>query len=104
MNTCWRCKKEIDGTDNFCRRCGAGQGSHVPWHYRLWGILFLTFCLGPLALPYVIRSPLLSKTAKWVLSVLIIIFTIVLVVLVYVAIKRTFDMVNAALSGNLDSF
>ena len=26
---CWKCKKDIEEADNYCRYCGAGQGGHI---------------------------------------------------------------------------
>lgn len=73
---CWACGKEIDLSDSYCRHCGKGLGQHVPFYYSHFGIIVLTLCaLGPLTLWFVWRSPLLSRMAKWVYTVLICAFT-----------------------------
>jgi len=68
---CWKCRRAIDSGDNYCRHCGMGQGKHVSYYYRHPGIIALTLCLGPLALYFVWRSPVLSKTTKWIYAVII---------------------------------
>lgn len=62
---CWSCGGEISSADNYCRFCGKGQGEHLPWQYKHWGIVVLTLVgLGPFSLYYVWRSPLLSRETK----------------------------------------
>ena len=69
--TCWACGGKIAAEDNYCRFCGKGQGKHIPWYYKHWGIIVLTVCIGPFSLIFVWKSPLLSRQAKWVYTALI---------------------------------
>ncbi|HAH05936.1 MAG TPA: hypothetical protein DCM05_05290 [Elusimicrobia bacterium] len=63
---CWSCKKALDPQDRYCRFCGMGQGEHVAWYYRPWGIALATlFGLGPFGLILVWRSPKLGTKARW---------------------------------------
>ncbi|HVE13216.1 MAG TPA: hypothetical protein VNI01_07475 [Elusimicrobiota bacterium] len=56
---CWSCEASIDAADNYCRRCGQGQGACVFWYYRWWGILLMTVLgLGPFGLVLVWKAPL----------------------------------------------
>jgi len=72
---CWACGANIDAGDNYCRRCGKGQGGCVRWYYKHWGVLVLTLAMGPFALYFVWRSPVLSRNAKWTYTALISLFT-----------------------------
>ena len=73
---CWSCKGIIDAGDKYCRHCGKGQGRYLPWYYGHAGIIILTFCaLGPFSLFLVWRSPILSRAAKWIYTILIAVFT-----------------------------
>ena len=72
---CWACGERISDEDNYCRKCGKGQGAFVDWYYRHWGMLVLIFCAGPFALYFVWRSPALSRNAKWIYTGLISLFT-----------------------------
>jgi len=73
---CWSCRAQIDAADNYCRRCGAGQGKHAPWYYKHWGIILITLLgLGPFSLILVWRSPVMWKRTKWIYTVAIILGT-----------------------------
>lgn len=62
---CWSCGEPVDPADRYCRSCGKGQGAHLPWYYKPWGIVALTvFGLGPFSIFLVLRSPRLSPGAK----------------------------------------
>lgn len=62
---CWACGAPVDAQDSYCRRCGRGQGEHLPWYYKPWGIIAATiFGLGPFSIFLVWRSPRLSPGAK----------------------------------------
>ena len=73
---CWKCQKDIDNQDNYCKYCGAGQGKYIPIYYRHFGIIFLFFLIGPFNLYFVWRSPILKKTAKWLYTAIFLSLTI----------------------------
>lgn len=82
--TCWSCGATIDDQDNFCRRCGMGQGSHLPYYYKPFAIVLLTiFALGPFALPLVWKTPRWKKNGKLIASALVLLYTAWLVWTVY---------------------
>ncbi len=72
---CWSCGAHISARDNYCSRCGKGQGSFVDWYYKHLGILILIFGAGPFALYFVWRSPVLSRNAKWIYTAVVAMFT-----------------------------
>ncbi|MBU2529609.1 MAG: hypothetical protein KKD35_01110 [Elusimicrobia bacterium] len=80
---CWACKTQIDAMDNFCRRCGKGQGKLTPWYYSHWGVIVLTFALGPFSLYFIWKSPIISQSAKWVYTAIISIITWYLALAIY---------------------
>lgn len=67
---CWRCKSDIGEFDNYCKYCGAGQGAHLPFYYKNFGIIILFLCIGPFALWFVWKSPALTKTTRWVYTII----------------------------------
>ena len=81
---CWNCGGKIAPVDKYCRHCGKGQGGKLPWYYSHAGIIAITLLgLGPFSLGYVWKSPRLSREAKWVYTVLILVLTWYLVSYVY---------------------
>lgn len=101
MINCWKCEKPIDESDNFCRHCGVGQGRNVAWYYHWWGVVAIMMCIGPLALPYVIKSPVLNTKAKWLWSFIVTAFTVFIAAAIYLAFKKMFAVLNAAMTGNI---
>ncbi len=80
---CWHCRRKIHDIDNYCRHCGKGQGSHIPWSYKPLGIVVMTLCLGPFALWYVWRSPALGRGTKWIFTGAITAITVYLAIAFY---------------------
>ncbi|MBO4707656.1 MAG: hypothetical protein J5594_03765 [Elusimicrobiaceae bacterium] len=72
---CWKCKSDIGEFDNYCKYCGAGQGSHIPFYYRHIGIILLFFILGPFNLYFVWRSPSLKIVAKTIYTIIFLALT-----------------------------
>jgi len=92
---CWKCRKPVAPEDNYCRFCGRDLIS-FPWYYQHWGIIFLTLtAFGPFSLVLVWRSPVLSRTARWIYTVLLLALTYQLAVGCY----HLYQLVNTALSG-----
>lgn len=99
---CWKCKEDIGEFDNYCRYCGAGQGKHISFYYKPWGVWLLYLFLGPFALYFVLRSPVIGKAAKWVNTVLMIGFFCWFCYSFTVAVKNIMDMYTQLLSGDMD--
>ena len=52
----------------------------VAWYHKpIWVAVLALFVLGPLALPLVWRSPAFSTAARWVATVLILLYTVLMV-------------------------
>ncbi len=84
--SCWSCKAVIAAEDSYCRVCGKGQGSHVPWQYKHWGIIVITlFGLGPFSLFYLRRSPVISRNAKFGYTAVILLLTLFVLDRIYKA-------------------
>ena len=98
---CSRCHAEIRETDNYCHMCGK---SLKPGHGFLFthaGIILMALVLGPLALPFVWMSKVISTTAKisYTLALLVIGFYLVF------TLWQAFSLMNDSLQmmmGNLD--
>ena len=118
---CPQCSAELDAGDSFCRRCGARTdaaasrasvqrggapatpqpgGPGTPHHdvaESRWAVLVLLFAaLGPLAFPVLWRSPKFSRAWKVFLTVLVLIFTVVIVLVLWYAINRFVDALREA--------
>lgn len=63
--SCWACGAEVPQENNYCGKCGQGQGRFVHWYYRHSGAALLSLAAGPFALYFIWRSPVLSRGAKW---------------------------------------
>lgn len=62
------------------------------WYYEPWAvILLILLVLGPFGLPLVFKSPKFSRTAKWVVTVLTLLYT---VYLIYATVDLTRKMVQ----------
>jgi hypothetical protein len=66
---CTRCGHTIDSWDNFCRYCGRPTKMSVPWYYEpAWIAILALVAIGPLALPLVWKSPKLTRPVKWIFT------------------------------------
>ena len=71
--SCWHCNSPLDATDRYCRSCGSGQGHFLQWYYQpVWIAVLTVTALGPLSLLLVWHTPRLSRTGRWVATVLIV--------------------------------
>jgi hypothetical protein len=89
--TCWHCNGSIEANDAYCRFCGKGQGRSVPFWYTHCGIIVLTLLLGPLAMPFIWKSPKIGKKSRVgyiLLNLLITFFMLSLVFSTYSTINR----------------
>lgn len=98
---CWKCSGIIDPADNYCKHCGAGQGAKAPWYYRTWGAFIMLLVIGPFAVYFPIKSPVMSKTAKWVTGTIIVVLGGAMFYQIYAAIAAYTRMLNSLLGGEL---
>jgi hypothetical protein len=94
---CLRCQREIDVEDHFCRHCGqqlrpVEGGSFVPVQIvpeiqpprpkigdNPWFVLMMLFLvLGPLALPMLWQGRAFTLRWKWIWTVLLMLYTLLL--------------------------
>ena len=71
---CPRCQVEVRDTDNYCHACGKSLKPGRGFLFTHGGIILMALVLGPLALPFVWMSKVISPTAK-------VIYTVVLLVI-----------------------
>jgi hypothetical protein len=76
---CWHCGKNIETVDAYCRHCGKGQGNAVPFRYSHGGIILLTLLLGPVALPFILKSPRIGARIRTVYVALNVTITLLMI-------------------------
>ena len=86
---CPSCQRDIPLPPHKCPHCGANM---VPLKARrsmnpLLVIFLLFFVLGPFALGFLWRNDRFTRPAKWALTVIVAIYTVVMVWYTYVAIQ-----------------
>ncbi len=81
---CYKCRNQLLPEHNYCSVCGAGQGRYVRWYYKHWGIILLIFLTGPIAIFFVIFSPIISRISKYIYTAVIIGLTILLGMQAYI--------------------
>lgn len=71
------------------------------WYYNVWFTLFmLFFIIGPFGLPLVWKNPHFSRRVKTVLTVIMAVYTVLLVdltVRIYRSVIQQLDQLNATL-------
>jgi len=73
----------------------AQTDDRVAWYYKPVGIVVLTlFVLGPLSLPLVWRSPVISERGRWIGTALIVAYTVALVWQVWVAVQIALSLIQ----------
>lgn len=81
---CYKCKNELLPEHNYCNICGSGQGRYMAWYYKHWGIILLILLTGPIAIFFVIFSPVISKAYKYLYAGVIIGLTVLLGMQAYI--------------------
>jgi len=67
------------------------------WYHRPWAVLVLLFLvLGPLGLPLLWRSPRFSRGWKIVLTVVMIVYTALLIESMIAAVRMAMEQMKAA--------
>ena len=83
-STCAGCGALVTARAAFCSQCGQPlRGTAVPapkkskWYYNRWVVLLMLtpVALGPLALPFLWKSPGFSRTAKLMLTLITLAWT-----------------------------
>lgn len=104
--TCLACGASVGAETKFCGQCGqpldplaipspppAAKPSR--WYHNIWLILFmLFFVVGPFGLPLVWKHPRLSQRAKLILTLVMIVYTGVLIDLTMQAVRAVIGQVN----------
>jgi hypothetical protein len=99
---CPFCRAEIDVEDKYCRNCGVRLKPVEPGEYAqvqvvpepktvrmspadnpVFVLIMLFFVLGPFALPMLWRSRAFTQRWKWIWTVSMIVFTLLLCWLIY---------------------
>ena len=83
---CMQCGATLSVAARFCTQCGkpleplAEPPAKSKWYHNIVVVLLLLFfVLGPFGLPLVWKNPRLSRTVKWVLTLAMMIYTVLLI-------------------------
>ena len=92
---CWGCGASVPRENNYCGKCGKGQGRFVHWYYRHVGAILISLVAGPFSLYFIWRSPVLPQGAKWGYTTVVLALTwyVVSAVLGFLALVR--DMASS---------
>ncbi len=52
------------------------QDKQKKWYHNLWFIIVMLLTIGPFAFPLLWKSPNISRSLKWILTILFVILTI----------------------------
>jgi hypothetical protein len=88
---CLYCSAPFEAGDNYCRRCGKAREASVPFRYTHAGIIVLTLLFGPVALPFIWKSPAISQKGRAVyllMNLLITAFMVSFLIGVYGNVSR----------------
>lgn len=100
---CPGCGAAVSPEAKFCSGCGKPLGPFVPapavakpkWYYNVWVVLFtLFFVAGPFGLPLVWKNPHFSKGVKIALTLVMVVYTVVLVQTTVQAVKTVTEHFN----------
>ena len=92
---CPRCHAEIQSSDNYCHACGRSLKPGRGFLFTHTGIILMALVLGPLALPFVWMSKVLSPLAKLIYTVLLVLCGVYLVYMLW----QAFSLFNQSLQA-----
>ena len=96
---CKHCHLLVDAEDHFCRHCGQGLKSGYGFFYSHTGIILMACLLGPLVLPWVWYSNQISRTAKIIYSIVLVLWGIYVAWSFYRAYQLAREIFNQVLNG-----
>lgn len=100
---CPGCGAQVTPGGAYCSDCGkpltavgaTPSGSKAKWYYNVWFILLmLFFVLGPLGLPLVWKNPRFSRGVKLLLSLVMVVYTVLLIDWTIKAVRAAMDHLN----------
>ncbi|MBO7190899.1 MAG: zinc ribbon domain-containing protein [Elusimicrobiaceae bacterium] len=96
---CPYCHLLITPEDNFCRHCGRSLKPGYGFFHSHTGIILMACLLGPLVLPWVWTSHRISRLAKIIYSVVLVLLGIYVAWSFYRAYQLAREMFDQVLNG-----
>jgi|ETNmetMinimDraft_18_1059904.scaffolds.fasta_scaffold67728_2 hypothetical protein len=94
---CRNCHQLVPESEETCPECNLPRDLRVPWYHGFVGICILLFLvLGPIAIPLLWRSPILSKPVKVRLTVATVAYSL----WILYSLAKTYSAMMEALSIN----
>jgi hypothetical protein len=76
---CRYCQRSIEAQDLYCRYCGKGQNTSIPFRYTHAGIIVFTLLFGPVALPFIWKSPKIGQKGRIVYLLINLLVTVCMI-------------------------
>ena len=77
---CRICRQIAEESEALCPHCGYPWNLIVPWYHRLFGIVVLLFFIaGPLAIPFLWKSPIIPRQKKVSLTIASLLYSLVII-------------------------
>lgn len=99
---CTRCHAEVRGSDNYCHACGKSLKPGHGFLFTHTGIIVMALVLGPLVLPFVWISRVISPLAKIIYTVLLLVISFYFIyslIHVFNSMQQSMQMMMGDLNG-----
>ena len=108
---CMHCGVQEPAGARYCHQCGkpldptaVSPSAKSKWYHNIWFVLFLLFfVLGPFGLPLVWKNPRFAPWVRWLLTLAMVVYTILLIQMTMTLVRVVTQSVNQ-MTGALQLF